>query len=593
MNKKILHILILFFAIGSVAFMQAQISNRVKSQRFDTSEIPNEQVFTHLNTSLFFVGEYLYYNLYVINSKTENLSAISKVAYLELINENKESVFKHKIPLASGTGQGDFFIPTTIPSGNYKVVSYTMNMLSKGADNYFQQDITIINPYRGNQDAITKKNDSVLNNVQNPSVKTESDDIIDNRSSLLSFSITTDKKSYSKRSPVTLHFKSETGKFPQGDYSLSVRKVDTVKHASLKHATDYTNPVSENLKSQNKFIVPELRGEILTGKISANNKSQKIGKQKIALSIPGDNFIFEISNVDSKGNFYFNIDRPYTNNTVALQVLNNFDNTFEIKVDNEVSISFDALDFNHFYITPEMKNLIVERSVYNQVENAYYSVKPDTVKTIPPHTSIYTKRSKTYNLDEYTRFPTMGETMVEIVNDAWIDWQNGKGTFAIREKENSLRSNAPLLLLVDGFFVQDHQKLIDYSANKVESIAIMQDKYYYGSQTFQGVMVVETIEGDFYENPLKDYVKQVEIVPIQQKKQYFKQVYSNTDNSEASKRVPDYRRQLLWLPELELNESSRNITCYTSDISGIYEFIVEGFTEKGQPIFLKETFTVK
>ena len=339
--------------------------------------------------------------------------------------------------------------------------------------------------------------------------------------------------------------------------------------------------------------MPELRGEILTGKISTKDESQKIGKQKIALSIPGDNFIFEISNVDSEGNFYFNIDRPYSNNTLALQVLNDFDNTFEIIVNDEASISFDTLDFNHFYITPEMKNLIVERSVYNQVENAYYSVKPDTVKTIPPHTSIYKKKSSIYNLDEYTRFPTMKETMVEIVNDAWIDWQNGKGTFAIREKENSLRSNAPVLLLVDGFFVQDHQTLIDYNANKVESIAIMQDKYYYGSQTFQGVMVVETIEDDFYEKPLKDYVKQVEIVPIQQKKQYFKQVYSNTDNSEASQRVPDYRRQLLWLPELEFNESSRNITCYTSDISGVYEVIMEGFTEKGQPIFLKKTFTVR
>ncbi|WP_339697005.1 hypothetical protein [uncultured Marixanthomonas sp.] len=587
MNKKILHILLLFFTIGTIAFMQAQTSNRDASQHFNTSIIPNENIFTHLNTSLFFVGEYLYYKMYVLNSKTENVSTLSKVAYLELINENKESVFKHKIPLVSGIGQSDFFIPTTIPSGNYKIVSYTMNMLSKSPDNYFQQDITIINPYRGNQSTLTKKNDTLLNNETRPK------NVIDNSSNNSSFSITTDKKNYAKRSPVILHFKGERGELPEGDYSLSVRKIDTVAHVSLKHATDYTNLVSDNFKPQNKLIVPELRGEILTGKISTKDESQKIGKQKIALSIPGDNFIFEISNVDSEGNFYFNIDRPYSNNTLALQVLNDFDNTFEIIVNDEASISFDTLDFNHFYITPEMKNLIVERSVYNQVENAYYSVKPDTVKTIPPHTSIYKKKSSIYNLDEYTRFPTMKETMVEIVNDAWIDWQNGKGTFAIREKENSLRSNAPVLLLVDGFFVQDHQTLIDYNANKVESIAIMQDKYYYGSQTFQGVMVVETIEDDFYEKPLKNYVKQVEIVPIQQKKQYFKQVYSNTDNSEASQRVPDYRRQLLWLPELEFNESSRNITCYTSDISGVYEVIMEGFTEKGQPIFLKKTFTVR
>tara|TARA_R100001369_G_scaffold92244_3_gene136386 strand:- start:2378 stop:4144 length:1767 start_codon:yes stop_codon:yes gene_type:complete len=588
MNNKTLHILFLFLAIGAGVFPQAQTNSRAKSHLFDKSPIPNEKVFTHLNTSLFFVGEYLYYKIYVINSKTENLSDISKVAYLELINESKTSIFKHKIPLVSGTGQGDFFIPTTIPSGNYKIVSYTMNMLSKSPDNYFQQDITIINPYRGNQNALAKMNDSVLNDNQSISKNA-----LDNRDSNSSFSITADKKNYPKRSLVTLNFNGNNSKFPQGDYSLSVRKMDTFIQAPLKKITNLTHQDSEALNPQNKLILPELRGELLSGKLTTASKNQNLEKQKIALSIPGDNFIFKISNVDSEGNFYFNIDRPYSSNTVVLQVINDFDNTFEIKINNQAPISFENLHFNQFYITPQMKNLIVERSVYNQVENAYYSIKPDTIKTIPPHTSIYTKKSTIYKLDEYTRFPTMKETMVEIVNDAWIDWNNGKGTFGIREKDNSIRSNAPVLLLVDGFFVQDHQKLIDYSANKVKSIAIMQDKYYYGSQTFQGVMLVKTIEGNFYENPLNNYVKQVQIIPIQQRKQYFKQVYSKSDNSEASQRIPDYRRQLLWMPDFEINELNKDITFYTSDISGIYEVIMEGYSKKGQPILLKETFEVK
>ncbi|PVW13873.1 hypothetical protein [Marixanthomonas spongiae] len=593
MNKKTLYILFLFLALCSSVFAQAQNTYPSKSQHNDTSPIPNEQVFTHLNTSLFFVGEYLYYKIYVLNSKTENLSNLSKVAYLELINESKTSVFKHKIPLVSGTGQGDFFIPTTIPSGNYKIVSYTMNMLSKSADNYFQQDITIINPYRGNQSALKKNNSGAKYKTQNQNVKIESNITDINQISNVGLNIATDKSKYSKRSPVTIKFKNNNSQILHGDYSLSIRKLDTVSHTPLKRCTALSDNDLQNINSQNRLIIPELRGELLTGKITAISENQNLEKQKVALSIPGDNFIFKISNVDTEGNFYFNIDRPYSNNTIALQVLNDFDNTFEIDVNKQVPISFEKLDFAHFYIIPQMKKLIVDRSVYNQIENAYYSVKPDTVKTIPPHTSIYTKKSKIYNLDEYTRFPTMKETMVEIVNDAWIDWKNGKGAFAIREKDNSLRSNASVLLLVDGFFVQDHQKLIDYSANKVESIAIMQDKYYYGSQTFQGVMVVKTIEGDFYETPLSDYVKQVEVLPIQQKKKYFKQVYPNTNASETLKRVPDYRRQLLWLPDFKMTESSKEITCYTSDILGVYEIVIEGFSKKGMPIFLKETFMVE
>ena len=48
-----------------------------------------EQVYVHANTKLVFVGEYLYYTIYCLKDNTGQLSDVSKIAYLKLVNENK------------------------------------------------------------------------------------------------------------------------------------------------------------------------------------------------------------------------------------------------------------------------------------------------------------------------------------------------------------------------------------------------------------------------------------------------------------------------------------------------------------------------
>ena len=261
MIKKLTYIFLLVAVFNTAMFAQTNVTTTLHNT--ETSPVPMEQVFVHLNSSLFFVGEYVYYKVYVNNLKTEKLSKVSKIAYFELINENKKSVLKQKIQLVSGTGQGDFFIPTTIPSGNYKVVSYTLNMLSKASDNYFQQDISIINPYRGNQSAVTKNKASEEDKKPKRFIGASS-----NANNEL-LSLKTDKEKYSKRSPVSIQVKQLGNEVISGDYSISVRKNDTVSYAPMYSATNfksiYSNINYDGDATQQQLILPELRGELITG----------------------------------------------------------------------------------------------------------------------------------------------------------------------------------------------------------------------------------------------------------------------------------------------------------------------------------------
>ena len=106
-------------------------------------DLPSEKVYVSMNTSLLLTGEYIFYNVYCLNDKTKQPSKISTIAYVELISENNEVVFKHKIRLAESQGQGDFFIPTSVPSGNYKLIAYTRWMKNGPMTTFFKKILAL------------------------------------------------------------------------------------------------------------------------------------------------------------------------------------------------------------------------------------------------------------------------------------------------------------------------------------------------------------------------------------------------------------------------------------------------------------------
>src|SRR6056297_470079 len=112
--------------------------------------IPQEKVYLHTNTNFVFTGEYLYYQLYNLLPKSEELSSISKIGYVDLINEGGIPIFQHKLILIDGVASSEFFVPADVPSGNYKLVGYT-NWIKNFPNSLFTKDITILNPYLGDQ----------------------------------------------------------------------------------------------------------------------------------------------------------------------------------------------------------------------------------------------------------------------------------------------------------------------------------------------------------------------------------------------------------------------------------------------------------
>lgn len=555
------------------------------------AEIPQEKVFVHYNASVLFPGEYLYYKLYTLNKENGRLSGISKIAYLELIDKAGKSVVKHKLNLDQGVGQGDFFIPTSLKSGNYKIVAYTKWMRNGGSKNYFSANITIINPYRNDQESILSTADTLLTQ------KKESEGF-QGVEKMNDFSIDlAEGTTYGKRDLVSFSIQNSGASIIAGNFSISVRKKDSLALPVRINAANFLEAYSNNFvrDDRDSTFLPDLRGDLYSGKIIAkHNFKESPDLEKIAISIPGDYFSLKLSEADPNGNFYFILDEDDYGDEMFLQVIGENRNEYNIEVNQQSGFDFVNMEFEGFKINEEMRNLILERSIYNQIENSYYSAKPDTLKTEQDSLPFYGfNNAEIYKLDDYTRFKTIKETFIEIITSARIrNDKDGNAEIEAYPIEGAQNLDIPALLLVDGIYLQDTQRFIEYDALKVEEVQVIRNNYFYGSTTFQGIIAIQTINNDFLEGFTKDYVEKENIINSQLKKSYFKPDYSQ--NRPDSGRIPDFRLQLLWEPNDNLlPNTTKQVEFYTSDVPGSYEISLEGFTTGGKAVSLTKLFTVE
>jgi hypothetical protein len=143
----------------------------------------------------------------------------------------------------------------------------------------------------------------------------------------------------------------------------------------------------------------------------------------------------------------------------------------------------------------------------------------------------------------------------------------------------------PSLLIIDGRIVNNHNNLIDFDSKKIDSISVVRSKYFFGNALYQGIVLIKTFQNDFF-SELGNF-HEFKTTPIQPEKKYFFQNKKNAKN----KRIPDFRIQLFWNPNIDLTK--RYISFFTSDVTGPFEIILQGYTEKGEFIDIEQTFSVK
>lgn len=552
---RLKRLLILVFLIAEITSAAAQ-------------QIAGETIFVHANATLLLTGETLYCKLYCLNPADKRPSQISKIAYLELVGNDQKSVSKHKVYVENGMGEGYFFIPTTLKTGNYKLVAYTQWMLNSAPTNFFETDISIVNPFQPLEKNILGQ-------------KTGSVSSANNSSDLL---ISTNKNSYTAREKVTLNIRNVAN--ADGNYSVSVRKTDGLPAKPQPTAVGFAVSNLTPLSTLNRL--PEMRGELISGHITSKT-GQHLADKAVALSIPGKSFGFKLVKTDKSGKFEFMLDKNPMATSAVVQVMEDNRNDYTVVLDEPATADLSRLQFdNTLPLSVDNKSDIEARSVAIQIENAYYDIKKDSIEKAVASPSFFHSLQKRYVLDDYTRFQTLRETITEVVLEMYTKQSGGKSSIHLRNETMDPEVFGQPLVLVDGLLIQDTNELYDYNPENIYAIDLINLPYVYGPRTFSGVANIETKNSDFEMRPAGDFLQKVELRRPLSRKRNFSPDYATANNS----RTPDYRYQLLWEPELTLaNENT--LSFYTSDAAGKYEIVLQGFSKNGTPISVTSYFEVK
>ena len=338
-------------------------------------------------------------------------------------------------------------------------------------------------------------------------------------------------------------------------------------------------------------IIPELRGELITGSISSRKKELGISNKIVILSIPGKSFAVKSAKTNSSGKFIFILDKNPNNSNCIVQVMDDNRNDYSIQLDELAKVETTSLNFqSDLNLTINDSVAIHEQSIANQIDNGYYDIKKDSLLTEVKTESFFNTFQKEYVLDDYTRFPTFKETIIEVVTELYFRKNNEDYLLYVRNDKKDLTIYGPPLVLVDGIVIQNVNELFNYNMANVSKISLINEGYVYGPGLFGGLVSIETKNNDYQTKATGDFIKKTDIQRPLSETKFFVPDYTDKSKTE---RIPDYRYQLLWLPQLTLASNENPISFYTSDVTGTFEITLEGFTDQGIPISLKDTFEVQ
>lgn len=545
-------------------------------------DVPQEVIYVNHTGPVVFTGEYLHYALHCFNTQTRRTSRISAVAYVALIGQDGQTVFEHKLHLERGTSHGDYFLPTDLETGTYKLVAYTQWMKNSGLKQLFQDDIAVINPYR-----------IPTGSAQESEGPRQTSGAVNKDSSTVHIALEAYRLGTRQKGVLQLrNYKQQLGK---GTYSVWIKRKEAIPFHRSKTATAWVAQYQQADKRIPQSIgdslyLPEQRGELIFGSVR-DAQGNPVSGERVFLSIPGEEFVLKFATTDDNGNFYSYVRERYKDDRVILQARDE-SRDLSLSLGSVGSISYGDFQYAPLQLQEDVQEVLVNRSIRNQIENQFFEAKPDSILIDRPRDPFDGGLPETTVLDDFTRFPTFEETLVEIFSNAgYRSGPNGSSYIRIAQDYEQLNepfNNDPALVLIDGVMIRDHGTIKDFDATRIEKIELIRDQFQMADQAFQGMMVISTFEGDYADT----FQASNSSIGTLQMARPVKNYYAEDHSQVANTRIPDYRNVLLWQPHLELGTAPIDLSFYTSDVPGAYEVFLEGFTDYGKPISGRLTFEV-
>jgi len=158
-NMKTFKTLTIFLLLSPfVCFAQSDSTTTnsilTKFEKYAASHL-TEKAYLHFDRPYYAAGDTMYFKAYLTLGGTHELSALSGVLHVELIdNVSNKAIQSEKLEVTNGVAWGDFALPDSLVNGSYRVRAYTQLMRNNGPDAFFEQNIPIV-PVLSRKAAVT------------------------------------------------------------------------------------------------------------------------------------------------------------------------------------------------------------------------------------------------------------------------------------------------------------------------------------------------------------------------------------------------------------------------------------------------------
>ncbi|WP_231460071.1 MULTISPECIES: TonB-dependent receptor [unclassified Pedobacter] len=208
-----------------------------------TSNYANEKVYVQSDKPYYAVGDDIWLKAYILNTKTQAPSKISKILYVELIDENNEIKNQIKLNANEGVAWGDFKLPDSLREGNYRLRAYTNYMRNFSSDFFYDKVIKIGNSWSNNVFINTVFDFTSANKV-NATVQFRDKNDLPYANKNVLFDVLVDEKSYTKERSKTDADGKVTISFTSPDIRNKIAKIVSTINLSGQEIVKKVIPVS-------------------------------------------------------------------------------------------------------------------------------------------------------------------------------------------------------------------------------------------------------------------------------------------------------------------------------------------------------------
>jgi hypothetical protein len=327
--------------------------------------------------------------------------------------------------------------------------------------------------------------------------------------------------------------------------------------------------------------LPEPEGHVISGVIRDRNTDAPLADENITLSFVGKTSHCNFTTTGKNGEFNV-VSREYGVKELVIQPLSSETDGYYVDLKDPFllegvsfragSMSIDTTDLeeiNKAIISMQVRD-IYDPFLRTTVTGSGFNGRPD----------FYGEPDNTILLSDYIELTTLREVFKEIVPGASTVTRNGKSSLRlINSHPDALFTSSPLVI-VDGVPIYDFDKILEIKSSEIEKIEVLNTRYFISDLIIEGIINIVSKKGNLSVLEFDRSIFRQEFSGFDDHK-FFSQNYSADE--QKSSRLPDFRNTLYWNPDVRTDKSGRAaVEFYTSDETGEYLVIVEGFAADGK-----------